>query len=141
KVDFIAASFVRKQSAVFEICALLEQQDAVDIQIILKIENQEGVENIDIILEASDGIMVARVDLGVAILAEEVRVVQKKLIQKCNNIGKTVITATKMLDSMQWNPRPTRAEASDVANAIFDGTDAVMLSGETAAGEYPVESV
>lgn len=140
-VDFIAASFVRRPSDVFDIRALLEANDATHIKIIPKIENQEGVDNINIILEASDGIMVARGDLGVEIPAEEVPLVQKDLIQKCNTVGKPVITATQMLDSMQRNPRPTRAEASDVANAIFDGTDAIMLSGETAAGEYPVESV
>lgn len=140
-IDFIAASFVRRASDVLEITRILEENDATHVQIIPKIENQEGVDNIDEILQVSQGLMVARGDLGVEIPAEEVPIVQKQLIKKCNKLGKPVITATQMLDSMQRNPRPTRAEASDVANAIFDGTDAIMLSGETAAGDYPVEAV
>ena len=140
-IDFIAASFVRRASDVQEIRDLLKEHNATHIQIIPKIENQEGIDNIDEILALSDGLMVARGDMGVEIAAEEVPIVQKMLIKKCNTLGKPVITATQMLDSMQRNPRPTRAEVGDVANAIFDGTDAVMLSGESAAGDYPVEAV
>ena len=140
-VNFIAASFVRRTSDVLEIKEILEKHDALHVQIIPKIENQEGVDNLDDIISVSDGLMVARGDLGVEIPVEEVPIVQKEMIEKCRRAGKPVITATQMLDSMQDNPRPTRAEASDVANAIFDGTDAIMLSGETAAGDYPVESV
>ena len=140
-IDFIAASFVRKASDVLAIREVLERNNATHIQIISKIENQEGIDNIDSILEVSDGIMVARGDLGVEIPTEEIPIAQKMMIKKCNDLGKPVITATQMLDSMMRNPRPTRAEVTDVANAIYDGTDAIMLSGETAAGKYPVEAV
>ena len=140
-IDYIAASFVRRPSDVLDIREILEQENNDNITIFPKIENQEGIDNIEEILEVSDGLMVARGDMGVEIPPESVPLVQKDLIRKCNKLGKPVITATQMLDSMQRNPRATRAEASDVANAIYDGTDAVMLSGETAAGQYPEEAV
>ncbi len=139
--DFVAASFTRTADDIRQIRRLLDQNGGSHVKIIAKIENAEGVDNIDEIIQVSDGIMVARGDMGVEIPYENIPVLQKRLITKGYNAGKQVITATQMLDSMMKNPRPTRAEITDVANAIYDGTSAIMLSGETAAGAYPIESV
>lgn len=139
--DFIAASFVRTAGDVLRIRRILEDENCYSIKIIAKIENRQGVENIDEIIQVSDGVMVARGDMGVEIPSEEVPIVQKMIIRKVVQAGKNVITATQMLDSMMKNPRPTRAETADVANAIYDGTSAIMLSGETAAGLYPIEAL
>lgn len=139
--DYIAASFVRKPEDVLEIREILKQNGGEHIKIISKIENREGIDNFDKILNVSDGIMVARGDLGVEIPMEEVPIYQKEFIKKTYKQGKPVITATQMLESMINNPRPTRAEVSDVANAIYDGSSAIMLSGETASGKFPVECV
>ncbi len=140
-VDFIAASFTRSAEDVMEVRSLLERNGGNKIKVIAKIENAEGVENIDEILRASNGIMVARGDMGVEIAFQDLPMIQKELIKKTYRSGKVVITATQMLDSMIRNPRPTRAETTDVANAIYDGTSAIMLSGETAIGKYPVEAL
>ena len=140
-IDFIACSFVSVKQDLLDIHAILDEHDAKNVELIAKIENQSGFDNIEEICEACDGIMVARGDMGVEIAYEKLPAIQKKLITKCRMLGKRVITATEMLESMIHNPRPTRAEASDVANAVYDGTSAVMLSGETAAGSYPVEAV
>jgi pyruvate kinase len=140
-VDMFALSFVRRKEDVLEVRKILNDIGKSDIEIISKIENQEGVDNLVEILEVSDGVMVARGDLGVEVSTQLVPLYQKRIIKKANEMGKPVITATHMLESMMFSPRPTRAEASDVANAILDGSDAIMLSGESAAGEYPIEAV
>ena len=139
-VDFVAASFIRKASDIDDVKSVLKANGGESIQIIAKIENHEGVNNIDSIISASDGIMVARGDMGVEIPIERVPIIQKSIIRKCNEAGKIVITATQMLDSMIRNSLPTRAEACDICNAIFDGTDAIMLSGESASGNFPIDA-
>ena len=141
KVDIVAASFVRTKEDVQELRRFLDENGGKGIFIISKIENMEGVRNVDDIIELSEGIMVARGDMGVELPAEEVPIIQKIIIRKVYEQGKHVVTATQMLDSMMKNPRPTRAEVTDVANAVYDGTSAIMLSGETAAGKYPVEAL
>ena len=142
KVDFIAHSFVRSSADIQAVRQELARNDPQNrISIIAKIENEEGVDHLDEILDSADGLMVARGDLGIEIPLEEVPILQKEMIRKCIRHAKPVITATQMLQSMQENPRPTRAEVSDVANSVFDGTSAVMLSGETAQGKYPVKAV
>ena len=140
-VDFVAASFVSNKQNVLDMRAFLDENGGADIEIIAKIENQSGVDNAEEILEACGGLMVARGDLGVEVPFVELPAIQKRLIHKCRLLGKRVVTATEMLESMIQNPRPTRAEISDVANAVYDGTSAIMLSGESAAGKYPVEAV
>lgn len=139
-VDMVAASYIRKATDVLSVRKILESNNKDHIQVISKIETHEGINNIDDIIKFSDGIMIARGDMGVEIPIEQVPIMQKKIIEKCNKAGKPVITATQMLDSMIRNPRPTRAEVSDISNAIFDGTDAIMLSGESANGQYPVDA-
>ncbi len=140
-IDYIAASFTRRKEDILAIREILKEEGREDIRIIPKIENQEGFDNLREILEVSDGVMCARGDLGVDVSLELVPIYQKQIIRTANEMGKPIVTATHMLESMQGNPRPTRAEASDVANAILDGTDAIMLSGESAAGNYPIEAV
>jgi pyruvate kinase len=139
-VDFIAASFIRKASDILDVKKVLKENHGEHIKVIAKVENQEGVDNIDSIIEVTDAVMVARGDMGVEIPIQRVPIIQKMIIKKCNIAGKTVITATQMLDSMIRNSIPTRAEASDICNAIYDGTDAIMLSGESASGLFPIEA-
>jgi pyruvate kinase len=141
KVDYISASFIRNKKDIMDIRKVLDDHGGSNIKIISKVENTEAVAKLDEVIENSDGLMVARGDLGVEVPPEDVPVIQREMIMKCRRLGKPVITATQMLDSMQHNPNPTRAEVSDVANAVMESTDAVMLSGESASGEYPVESV
>ena len=139
-VNMIAASFIRKASDILDVKKILAENNGKHIKVIAKIENQEGVDNIDSIIEVTDAVMVARGDMGVEIPIQKVPIIQKMIIKKCNKAGKIVITATQMLDSMIRNSLPTRAEASDICNAIFDGTDAIMLSGESASGLFPIEA-